>query len=518
MTAPASAICNAPRPDPVSTPDAPAGARFSLSALRQAAQQATTQDLTPAERLARLERLRTQALVVPMQQRTNYLGQPLPLSDEERIAWEEQVGLWQALYLGFALCADIGDPERAAAVWVYALDSVRRALREYGRVYRAAPPVLWKELNSCYRTAEACGLDLTPALTGDAPDTASTCRQIALTALLHDAANLAALSGAEMQVLEGWLPRWVRHADLLADVPSQAGRSPLAVQLDGNTGARLARDLPQDASLRFLDTSRLGTELRRLATAVREQRADADLDLALRVLARPEVERLLTHLYVQWCSSGTGRHELRDTSSTPAQVATHMHAIHFQVSGRAFRQPGMRYTREEEHDLATFGHITERTERRLLTTRSAALEPWEIVNRGSGGSLGMRRGPDLQSRIAFGQLVAVRTSSALPPMLGVVQRMRMESDGTLGAGVRVIADAARGVAVRRIAAPAPDFERALLLPVDEGRRLPESIVAPLGRFQPGTVLELHDKRTDKILLGQVVERGSGFERLTCERL
>jgi hypothetical protein len=221
---------------------------------------------------------------------------------------------------------------------------------------------------------------------------------------------------------------------------------------------------------------------------------------------------------VQWCSAGTGRHEDRDESSVRAQVATNLNAVHFQISGRAFRQPGMRYTRDEEHDLATFGHITERTEQRLLTGRSATLEPWEIVNRGAGGSLGMRRKPDLQSRIAHGQLIAVRTSSAMTAMLGVIQRLRTESDGGMNAGMRLIANEARGVAVRIPSSPTPGFERALLLAADNARKVPESVIVPAGSFLPGTILELHDKRTEKVQLGEVLERGFDFERLTCERL
>lgn len=515
----ASAIRNAPLPDPASPPppDDAVSARASLSALRQAAQQISSNDLTSVERLALLDRLRTQALQYLPHQRLTYIGQPLPLADDERLAWEEQVALWHAFYFGFALCADIAEPDHAAMVWARAIDSLGRAIREHGRVYRAVPPVLWRELNSCYRTAEACDLHTIPVASGDASGSVATCQLAFLAAVLHDAAHLAALSGAQIRVVERWLPRWIGNASLLIDAPAQATRSPLAIRLDGDTGPRLARDLVRDDQLRYIDTAAIGAHLRNLASALRERRNDADVTLALSDLPRPDLERLLTHLYVQWCSTGTGRHEDRDESTTRAQVAITMHAIHFQISGRAFRQPGVRYTREEEHDLATFGHITERTEQRLLTGRSSALEPWEIVNRGTGGSLGMLRKPDFQTRIGHGQLVAVRTSSAMPPMLGVIQRLRVESDGTLNAGMRLVATEARGVAVRIPSSPTLQFERALLLPGNDERKAPESIIVPIGRYLPGTILELHDKRTEKVQLGEVLERGFEFERFACER-
>lgn len=520
MAAPASAIRNPTSSDSTSTTTSnpPDGVRASLTALRRAAQQISANDLAPLERFTLLEQLHAQALQLIAQQPANYVGQPLPLDDSERLAWEEQVALWHAFYFGFALCADITEPTHAARVWMRALDSLGRAVREHGRAHRDVPPLLWKELNSCYRTAETCGLHAVPMPDGDSAGAMRTCKQILLTTLLHDAANLSALPGTQLRVVERWLTRWSDHADLLADAPAEAARSPLAIRLDGDTGARLAREMIRDEQLRYIDTSALGAHLRGLASALREQRTDADLLLALSELSRLDVERLLTHLYIQWCSAGTGRNEERDESVTRAQVATTMYAIHFQISGRAFRQPGMRYTREEEHDLATFGHITERTEQRLLTGRSAALEPWDIVNRGSGGSLGLRRKPEFQTRIGHGQLIAVRTSSTMQPMLGVIQRLRVEADGALSAGMRLIPGEVRGVAVRVPTSPTPVFERALLLAADATRKVPESIIVPLGSHVPGTILELHDKRTEKVQLGEVLERGFDFERLGCERL
>lgn len=495
-----------------------AGARAALATLRQAAQALAADTVGSEERLEALERLRTQALSLLPQQRLHYIGQPLPLADDERLAWEEQVALWHAFYFGFALCADLPGTTHAALVWTRSLDSLGRAIREHGRVYRAVPPILWKELNSCYRTAEACAVHATPVPGGDPSGTPQTCKSVYLTTLLHDAANLAALSGTQLQLVERWLPSWLEHADLLVDAPAQIARSPLAIHLASETGARLGRELPHDEQLRFVDTSALGARLRDLAAALREQRRDPDLEIALRALPRLDVERLLTHLYVQWCSAGTGRHEDRQDQRMRAQVAVTMHAIHFQISGRSFRQPGARYTREEEYDLATFGHITERTEHRLLTGRSAALEPWDIVNQSSAGSMGMRRTPDLQTRIGHGQLVAVRTSSATPPMLGTVQRLRAENDGALTAGIRLVSSDVRGVAVRLPTSPTPAFERALLIAADAARKLPESLIVPHGKYEPGTIVEVHDTRTEKVQLGEFLERGFEYERLACERL
>lgn len=520
MAVPASFIPPASSIAPASSAafDTPDDARAALSQLRQTAQKLTSDTLPSQQRLAALERLRTEALGYLPQLRAHYIGQPQPLSDAERLAWEEQVALWHAFYFGFALCGDLLEPAAAATVWTHALDSMGRAIREHGRVYRAVPPILWKELNSCYRTAEACEVHAVAVPGGDPSGAIQTCKSVYLNTLLHDAAHLGSLSGTQMQIVEQWLPRWLQDVELLDAAPAQAERSPLAVDLCGDSGALLARDLPSDGQLRHLDTSALGARLRSLATALRENRPAQELDLALRELPRPAVERLLTHLYVQWCSMGTRRREERLQNPVRTQVAVTMQAMHFQISGRAFRQPGTRYTREEEHDLATFGHITERTEHRLLTGRSAALEPWEIVNQSSAGSLGMQRKPGLQSRISHGQLIAVRTSSAMPPRLGTVQRLVSGSDGSLVAGIRLIPGEARGVAIRPASSTTAPFERALALAPDPERQLPETLIVPRGRFKPGTLLEMHESRTEKVQIGEVLEHGFEFDRMACERI
>jgi len=496
----------------------PADARAALSQLRQAAQKLASTPIPSEQRLASLEQLRTHATRHLPQLRAHYIGQPQPLSDDERLAWEEQVALWHAFYFGFALCGDLMEPTAAATVWTRALDSLGRAIREHGRVYRAVPPILWKELNSCYRTAEACEVNAVAVPAGDASGTAQTCTSVYLGTLLHAAAHLDALSGTQMQIVEQWLPDWLQDVELLDVAPAQAERSPLAIDLAGDASPSLARELPSEGQLRHLDTSALGARLRNLAAALRENRSAPELAFALRELPRPAVERLLTHLYVQWCSCATRRKEERLANPIRAQVAVTMHAMHFQISGRSFRQPGTRYTREEDHDLATFGHITERTEQRLLTGRSAALEPWEIINQSSAGSLGMQRKPGLQSRISHGQLIAVRTSSAMPPRLGTVQRLLTESDGSLVAGIRLMPAEARGVAIRKSADANAKFERALLLAPDSDRSLKETLIVPRGQYQPGTILEMHESRTEKAQIGEVLERGFEFDRMACERL
>jgi hypothetical protein len=491
----------------------PADSCAALNVLREHVQELSANAIGAQERFAMLERMRSHAARLMPEQRRRYMGKPVPLDGDERQAWEAAVRLWEAFYFGYAACAESATPARTAVVWQRALDCLGRAVREHTYAYRAAPTALWKELNSCYRSTEACTMSDVAVEDAEQPGSPLSCKHAYLTTVLHDAANLYALSSAQMQALEQLLPSWLAAADLSIEIPSEATRSPLAIDLCGESGPQLSRTFQPSENLRYLDMSKLAPTLRELAATVRGGTLPLEF-AATRALERPATERLLTHLYIQWCSAGSSRLDERHGSQGRAQVALNLHAIHFQISGRAFRQPGLRYTVEEQHDLATFGHITGRTEQRLLTGRSSALEPWEIENQSVSGLLIMARKPDLESRIGHGQLIAMRTSGIDPVLLAQVQRLRIEQDGSLSIGVRTVRAPVHAVAVRPLGDPALKYERALMVEADIERNVPAYLVLPPGKFALGSVFELHAARPEKVVVTGILDQSTDNDRVT----
>ncbi len=486
-----------------------------LARLQEQAHSLASAVLAPRQRLAGLDALRGVAIEATRAQRALYFARPLPLAAPELRAWDGAVSLWQTFHVGYAACvAAHVEPTAAEIMAQRALDSLARALQEHVGAYRAIPATLWKDLHTAWRIAADSGHADTPVHDPHAPQAQTSCRHAYLGAVLHHCANPYLLSGMQARLLEQWLPQWLGLVALSATVPVWASRSPLALDLGSDAGARLARDIGSAKDVRYLDTSALGMRLRELADCARNGKPAPELQAAADV-PRPVVERLLTHLYIHWCSAGAAAAEELADEPVRSQVGLGMHAVHFQISGRAFRQPEARYTREEEHDLATFGYITERTEQRLLTTRSAALEPWELTGR-TASALALRRGPDLPARIAHGQLVSVRTSSFDPPSLGTVQRLRVEPDGQTHVGVRLIRGEVRGVALRTAGNMLEKFERALLIEGDPQRGTPASLVVAAGRFGPGTRIELGTTRSGALILGASIERGPDFDRLAIE--
>ena len=136
----------------------------------------------------------------------------------------------------------------------------------------------------------------------------------------------------------------------------------------------------------------------------------------------------------------------------------------------------------------------------------------------SASSLALRRQPDLASRLAHGQLLAVRTSSIDAPGLAIVQRIRIEADGEMSIAVRPIRGEARGAAVRGAGNIGQKYERALVLDADAQRGTPASLIVASGLFAPGARVEIHSGRAGMVRVGQYIESGFDFDRLAFDAL
>jgi hypothetical protein len=180
--------------------------------------------------------------------------------------------------------------------------------------------------------------------------------------------------------------------------------------------------------------------------------------------------------------------------------------------------PGASLSRQEEHDMQLFGHISERTERSLVTTQSAAVESWELVNQSNSGFMCMLREHDAALRIGHNQLVAVRRGTSKLFYLGLVQWLRIEENAELFVGVRLFPGIARAVVARPANFNAPSgingFERALLLPEMAVPATPATLILPPGWYQQGRFIELFGEQKQVAKLLNVIEKGSDFDRCT----
>jgi hypothetical protein len=225
---------------------------------------------------------------------------------------------------------------------------------------------------------------------------------------------------------------------------------------------------------------------------------------------------LLLLLATQWCGVNNGRTEERSPSALKVMVSLSVAAMHFHLTGRAFRQPGARLSKREEDDMQMFGHVSERTERALLSQRSGALETWEIVNHSRSGMLSMCREPDAATRLSHNQLLGLRTATGRTFYLGVVQRILVDESGAVSIGLRVIPGTPTPIAAKNQGALTPEgrqFDRALLMSADEARKAPPSLIMAPNSFQPNGLVDLYIDAAKTVKMTSVLDRGLNFERI-----
>jgi hypothetical protein len=474
--------------------------------------------LAPAVKLALLEELREPVARTQSSYAEICKGRPVPLEEGDRAIWEGVVALWRAMAAGYeALIGELarGAGElgaRAALLCQRALRCTGAAMFEHNRVYHAVPGELWQQLHRLYVFAENAGVageSLADALGREVRET--SCAATYVHALLGQLARPDALTVRQMEVADRWLERWESLVALRPDPVPRSGVPALAVDLASPRGVRFARELPS-AGVRHLDLEPLDRELRQALAALREGRAPRALGLG--ELRRDSCANLLRKLHLQWCAAGTGRALERTATEARVTVAASIPAIHFHLTGRAFRPP-VELTARERLELDRFGAISDGNELGIASQRSAAIEVWTILDKSASGMLGICREPRAGSRVSHNQLLGLKAAASKTIYIGVVQRLSVEADGTILAGLRIVSSAPQAAAARQAEAGGPEtpkYDRALLLPGDAAHSVPETILVLPGWYGPGRLLEVHADGRHRILLQALLERGPNFER------
>jgi hypothetical protein len=470
----------------------------------------------PAVRLQILESLRETIVYAQAERAKRFCNQPVPLDAPNAAIWSEVIALWETVLQGYEGCVGAGALS-LPLIHQRAMDCIGMAMLDHNRIYRAIPIALWQQLHKLYGAAEAAGLGdaAVPDADGGPP---TSCTATYLQALLAQRATPDAMTLAQLGTTRRWAKQWAALVKLSPAPDANRVVPQLGVLLGAGGGARDAASLQPAPDARFLDLDRLGAMLIQLVAALRNGKSPADLALGTDI-RQPACENLLLLLSAQWCGMGNARAEERSPSALKVMVSMSIAAMHFHLTGRAFRQPGAPLSKREEEDLQMFGHVSERTERALLSQRSGALETWEIINHSRSGILSMCRRPDAATRISHNQLLGLRTATGRTFYLGIVQRLQIDGDGAVSIGLRVIPGTPQPVAARPAGVVSPEgnkYDRALLMPADEARRIPASLILVPNTYQPGRTVELFTDAVKAVKLTALLDKGVNFERATID--
>ena len=475
----------------------------------------------PAVKLEVLELLREPVREVQTALEKECRGKPLPLSTQDREAWERTVALWRAMAAGYDSLINAmatGAPDLAVSASLIcerALRYTADAMFEYCHVYHVVSGALWQQLHRLYAFSENAGFAATTV--DDAVGrhaSATSCAGIYVHALLVQLAQPDALSGEQLDAVDRWLESWAGLVTLAKEPLPQSAVPAIAVDLASQKGAGLARQMPA-TGVRHLNLEALRQALRQAAAGLKQQTPE---QLGLGRYPREMCEKLLQGLHVQWCAAGTGRIDERTPASIKVMISPNLPSMHFHLTGKAFRQPKAELTAAERQRLDMFGSISEVGEKALASQRSAALDTWVIVNQSVSGFLGTIREKEVVSPITHHQLVALQPPSRKMMYIGMVQRLNVDEAGTLWVGLRIILGAPQAASVRPVEPAGAQYDRALLMPEDAPRKTPASIVLMPGWFQPGRVLGVlpgkEKEKERRIKLQSLLDKGANFERAT----
>jgi hypothetical protein len=463
-------------------------------------------DIPALERLRILEVLYQSAGFLQEELAKRYVGRALPPSIVEYSLWSSVVALWDALFTGYNLLlrrvfkGERGLGAHAPLLALRCIECTTAAIREHHRVYRDVSSTHWKQLHEAYAFAERHGL----AVAGVAdPLAAAVVVRTPAAAygriLLAHLSNPYAMSSRQMAVMYRWAGLWESLVGIGPSPIAPGVSAILAVDLKSGGSAVSARRIEAGPSIRYITLEQLGQALRRVLASLRQGDDPASLGLG-EDLRQPGCERLLTLLYIQWCGTGVGQPPSQRERGEDAHAAVGFDG--------ACRQLGL------ECQSSATGPID-------LPSRAVAApftEHWYVAATSAPGFIAVARGPECDQRIQHHQLIAIRRRSAAHYQLAVAQWMRLEADGDLSIGLRLLPGVPYVTPIRLDGGLADEGAQpsAILLPAAPEMRTPATLLLAPNLFQPGRELELLSGAQRRVRMLRLLERGADFERAVFE--
>ena len=481
-------------------------------------------DMLPSERIKILELLREPITFVQTEHAKKFSAKPVPLSRQEREIFNNVLALWDAYARGWERCLEALNASNAdlrssaALICQRALWAVNQRLLEHFKAYQKFSDGEWKRLHALYSFAEQRGLvdqEVThPAYKGEVE---TTCVDTHAQILLLELANPNEQTPRHQMLTARWVERWARKVSLSDDAPADSGITPLNIDLESGSGA--SRTPRQGPSVRYLHVDEVGKTVRKRVAMLRNGDSPESLGLGTDVPA-PLAASIMTMLYHRWCEDRAARQQVRRSNAKQAEICHGIAAMHFHLTGQAFKQPGdvKELTQKQQNEIATFGRISSREADTFGAAQTAALERWTLCDESLTGFRLERPEGSGESRYLHNQLLAIRPSDAKAFMLCTVRWLAVSEDYLLSLGTLLVPGVPRGIAVRPtgLNAMAERYVPALMLPAVAALHSPPSLILPSGWFRPKRIIEVFTDTGQPMLLSGVIDRGADFERCTME--
>ena len=482
-----------------------------------------------ASRLAVLELLREAVHFVQIEQAKRFSNRALPMSEQEKAAFDKTIALWDQMCAGYQRCLDgalnkdAGMRAQAALVCQRLLAYIGLRMFHHYRAYRQVPGSDWRALHEAYAAAEKLDVaedSVKDFLNRDIQDTSP--RIAYARAVLTGISNPNELAQRQLTFVAYLLERWGAKLEIESKpVDEGEGVPPLVADLASDTCPERAASSSATTARepRYLDTRKLAKSLRNRVALLRKGESPAKLALG-EDCVQPSCEQLLVYLYRQWCQRKSSRTMDRRVATAPAEACTELGAIHYYISGRQFRAPNEQteLTQKQREEIATFGRVSTREDDDYSNAHGFAVEQWLVEDESAQGMRMVRKANEPGKRLAHGQLIGVRPGNGKQFMLAQVRWLMGGDNGDLFAGVKLLPGLPSPLAVRPtgLNVQADSWVPAIGLSPVPALESPATLVLPNGWYKPKRIVEIHAERSAKIMLTEVLERGVDFERVAYQ--
>lgn len=490
---------------------------------------------TPAaNRLAVMETVREAVNFVQIEQAKRFTNRPLPMAEAESTVFEDTIDLWEQMRVGYVRCleaaitGEAGMRTQAALICQRALAYSGLRMFHHFRAYREVPPADWRSLHEAYAAAERLKVAeeaVKDFLNRDVHDTSP--RIAYARAVLMAMANPNELNQRQLTFVAFLLERWASKLEVEREpIDEDDEIEPLVAELGGERCPERMESPGADLKQpRYLDTRKIAKSLRNRVGLLRKGESPSKLALG-EDCVQPSCEQMLVFLYRQWCQPKSGRGIDRKRAGATAEVACELPAIHYYLSGRAFRQPSgagavqTELTQKQREEIATFGRVSTRDEDDYSEAHGFTLERWHVEDESASGLHIVRHAADPGRRYTHGQLLVVRPGDAKAFLLGQIRWLMAADNGDLHAGIRLLPGLPAATSVRPtgLNAQQEKYLQGLSLTAVEALKSPPCLVLPVGWFKPGRIIEVFVERPVRVKLAELVERGNDFERVAYEIL
>ena len=474
-----------------------------------------------ASRLGGLEALREAVHFVQIEQAKRFTNRALPMAPAEATVFAGTISLWEQMRIGYLRCLNAvfadepGMRPEAARICQRALACTGLKMFHHYRAGKQVPPGEWQMLHALYLRAEAL-----EAVDGVVPDPLnrdvleSSPRIAYLRAVLMGMASPNELSQRQLTFVAHLLERWAVKVTLREQAAGAEEAPPLVADLAGDACPARSSEVPK--SPRYLDTRALGATLRNRIGLLRKGESPVTLALGEQCV-QPMCEQLLVFLYHQWCRPPWARGTERRRVSGIALAGNDLEAIHYHISGKVFRQPGIatELSKREREELATFGRIRTR-DSDFGHARGFNLERWQLRDESSGGLKIVRQAGTEGKPHSGGQLICVRRESAQQFLLGQMRWILEAQNGDILAGVRFLPGLPAAIAIRSTGLNVANEKYLPALSLTKTENAPPALVLPTGWYKPKRVIEVYVESPVRARLLELLERGTDYERASYE--